>query len=474
MVVTRAYVDWWKARFSERIGNPYVYAGTYSPTNTRQGCDCSALAAHLMNGVLFGPAMTWQRVDPTRGNAWITTESWRPIEVGQRGPFGTITVASPRDIPDNAAVKIALHHGPGGGAASHMWLECDGMRMESAGSKGSCTAPQAWPIDHSYGNDWAYLPGPIEGGPSELPPEPVRIWGIDISNHQGDMDIAQVRREEFDFLWAKVTEGNHYKDPYWPRNRDLARENDLLLAGYHYVRSNVSAPSQADNLEQHIGDKSIPVMLDFEEGSGNIDVFWAVKKEIEKRGMKVRLSYIPDWYWERIGRPDLSQVPGLIASEYVTGTNYASTLYPGDNWHGWKAYGGRTPDILQFTSSARVAGLTVDAMAYRDTRENLERLLHGLPPDEGEDMTQYPSRSIYRDPDSKFRETQAGYVLNIDAMMHREMIERLAVTYHDPDAVSRVLAVAQGRGAEPNNADTIEHAKRVLQKIPFEVLEKNA
>lgn len=160
---TRTNVDWWTGQFRARVGNPYVYAGVFSPGNVRQGCDCSALAAHVLNGVLFGPAMTWQRVDPTRGNAWITTESWRPIEVGQRGPFGTITVARPQDIPADAAVKIALHHGPGGGANSHMWLECDGVRMESAGSKGCCTQPQAWPIDHPYGNDWAYLPGPIGG-----------------------------------------------------------------------------------------------------------------------------------------------------------------------------------------------------------------------------------------------------------------------------------------------------------------------
>jgi hypothetical protein len=168
---TRANVDYWQARWRERVGNPYVYGGVYSPSNIHQGCDCSALAAHVLNGVLFGAAMTWQRVDPTRGDAWITTESWRPIDIGQRGPFGTITVARPQDIPADAAVKVALHHGEGGGANSHMWLECDGVLMESAGSKGSCTAPQAKRIDDPYGNDWSYLPGPIGGVSVPLPPD---------------------------------------------------------------------------------------------------------------------------------------------------------------------------------------------------------------------------------------------------------------------------------------------------------------
>jgi hypothetical protein len=158
---TRQNVDYWLGKFRERVGAPYVYGGELSATDTRQGCDCSALVAHALNGVLYGPDMTWRRVDPTNGNAWITTESWRPIDVGQTGPFGTITVGSPSEIPADAAVKIALHHGPGGGAASHTWCEVDGVAMESGGDKGLCTAPRALRIDSPYGNDWAYLPGPI-------------------------------------------------------------------------------------------------------------------------------------------------------------------------------------------------------------------------------------------------------------------------------------------------------------------------
>ena len=163
---------WILARFNERVGNPYVYAGVWSPTNPRQGCDCSALAAHVLNGVIYGPAMTWQRVDPASGQ-WITTEAWRPIEVGQRGPFGTITVARPQDIPADAAVKIALHHGPGGGAASHMWVEFAGVRGESAGSKGQVTGGRALAIESSYGNDWAYLPARAGGPVIVAPPQDI-------------------------------------------------------------------------------------------------------------------------------------------------------------------------------------------------------------------------------------------------------------------------------------------------------------
>lgn len=390
MTVLRANIDFAKRIFADRLGNDYVYGGVWNPFNIDQGCDCSALVSHILNAAVFGPNMTWQRVDPTRGNAWVTTESWRPIEPGQVGPFGTIDCNSPAEFPPDAAVRIAIHHGPGGGANSHMNCQVEGIYMESSGSHGCCSNDSgAIPHSSPYWNDFAYLPGPIEGALTPPPPPSPLLWGVDISNHQGDIDIAAIKQEGYSFLWAKIGEANNYRDPFWPRNRDLARANGLLLAGYHYVREWADPESQAALIESHIGDKSIPVMIDFENGSGDMAMFWAVKNAIERRGMAVRLSYIPDWYWERIGSPDLSAVPGLITSNFVNGSDYASRLYPGDNWEGWHPYGNRTPDILQFTSQAQVAGHQIDAMAFKGTREQLQALLTGGPVPEGEPMADY-------------------------------------------------------------------------------------
>ncbi|MDM1889084.1 lysA, partial [Mycobacteroides abscessus] len=112
---------------------------------------------------------------------------------------------------------------------------------------------------------------------------------------------------------------------------------------------------------------------------GGIDNFWAVKNAIEARGVRVALSYIPRWYWEKIGKPDLSGVPGLIQSSYVNGTAYASVLYPGDDSPRWAAFGGKTPDILQFTDKALVAGKSLDANAFRGTLAQLKALLGAQP-----------------------------------------------------------------------------------------------
>ncbi|AXQ52283.1 lysin A [Mycobacterium phage EricMillard] len=450
MAVTRANVEATKNFIRARVGNPYVYGGALSPTNVRQGTDCSEVWQTVLE-------MVHGRYNPGRQSEGATTESYRYIPVGGVGPFGTIRVASWRDIPADAVAKIAFHHGPGGGASSHMWGDLDGMLIESAGSKGLVTNGRAMTIDNSYATAWAYLPGPIVEDGSPIPEDPNAVtWGIDISNHQGEMDLDRVKAEGFDFIWCKVSEGANYRDPFWPGNRDKARAAGLILAGYHYVRTGDPA-AQAKTFVEHLGDRSIPAMLDFEDGSGNIEQFWAVKAEIEKLGVQVRLSYIPDWYWERIGKPDLSKVPGLISSEYVSGTGYASVLYPGNSSNFWKAYGGRTPDVLQFTDRALVAGKSVDANAFRGTPDKLRRLLGAGGDDFLSALSDAEQRLLFDRTNqlwgalfnpiaslSKYRAEGEGevhktkdLVRNIDAMTHETLVERQAMM-GNPEALALV------------------------------------
>lgn len=168
MPVPLSNVDFALKIFKERVGNPYVYGGNWSRTNKSVGTDCSGLVVSICDAVRNGTNMSWSRHG-------MSTESWRPIDVGQTGTrFNTICVKSPSDFPANAVVKIALHHGPGGGVNSHMWCEVQGVRMESNGSNGCVTGNQAMSVyETRYANDWHYIPGPISTGQTTTP-DPVR------------------------------------------------------------------------------------------------------------------------------------------------------------------------------------------------------------------------------------------------------------------------------------------------------------
>ncbi|HEY3718363.1 MAG TPA: GH25 family lysozyme [Jatrophihabitantaceae bacterium] len=69
----------------------------------------------------------------------------------------------------------------------------------------------------------------------------------------------------------------------------------------------------------------------------------------------------------------------LWASSYVGGSGDFKTLYPGDGASQWGAYDGITPTILQYTSSATIAGQhTCDANAIRvNSVADLQALFEG-------------------------------------------------------------------------------------------------
>ncbi|WP_405164705.1 GH25 family lysozyme [Nocardia sp. NBC_01499] len=204
------------------------------------------------------------------------------------------------------------------------------------------------------------------------------IFGIDISNNNGaDIDLAEVAREGFGFVLGKVSEGDEFVDHTWPAYRAAAHANGLLVAGYHYLRADCAVTAQAELFVTHLGDAA--AMVDFEANSGGIDTFWAFVTAVNSLGRTINLSYIPRWYWQQIGCPDLSQVPGLIQSSYVAGSGPASALYPGDGTGFWNGFGGKAVDIVQFTDQASVAGHLVDANAFAGTSDQLKALL-GLTP----------------------------------------------------------------------------------------------
>lgn len=146
----------------------YGYGGVWVPDNIYRTTDCSGIVTHQLDAHVNGPGMRWSRHG-------LSTEAYRYVGgPGSRGPFGTIRVARPGDIPADAAVKIGLMHGPGGGANSHMACTVAGIAIESRGGSapngGQIVGRNARGFADPLFRDWFYLPGPVSGG--ILPPQP--------------------------------------------------------------------------------------------------------------------------------------------------------------------------------------------------------------------------------------------------------------------------------------------------------------
>lgn len=172
-MIPRDHADFWWSIAWPRDKKPYGYGGGWNRDNVWITTDCSGLVSNCLEALVRGPeGFDWDR-EP------YSTESWRALDYGQVGPFGTICVRYPSDIPKDAAVGIGIHHG-GGGPNSHMGCTVfdpikGQINVESSGDYGQRIGGPArglyLPDGHtvwSYWNDWAYLPGPIQGEEEDI------------------------------------------------------------------------------------------------------------------------------------------------------------------------------------------------------------------------------------------------------------------------------------------------------------------
>jgi lysozyme len=201
--------------------------------------------------------------------------------------------------------------------------------------------------------------------------------GIDVSHHQGgSLNFVALRRAGIDFCFIKATEGAGFKDSKFGTNLKRARDAGMLVAAYHYLRNTTSAAAQVSNVVSVVP-KDISVIPDVEEGSGNIALVREFVVGLRNAGYYVPLLYLPRWYWQRIGSPDLTGLPSLWSSRYPD--NEPDTLLeefkdvPKSYWDG---YGNQKVSVLQFTSSAIIDGVRLDANAFQGTPEQLSTAIN--------------------------------------------------------------------------------------------------
>lgn len=200
------------------------------------------------------------------------------------------------------------------------------------------------------------------------------IKGPDISSFQAGLNVRALTDP---FVLMKCTEGTGYADAYYAGWLAQAKASGKIVIPYHFV-TDADPAAQAAWLAAHIGDVTLPVMLDWEpEGAYKppLAQLYAVADAMVARKLRPKLAYAPRWHWANIGSPPLSGLTsrgiGLISSAYPGGSGY-----PGDNAAGWQSYGGVTPWLYQYTDVAYEGGQKVgDMNACRLTMQQLAAFL---------------------------------------------------------------------------------------------------
>lgn len=183
----------------------------------------------------------------------------------------------------------------------------------------------------------------------------------DVSNvGQGVMNLTGVIA-----CIAKATEGNSFTDPQYYRNK--AQMIGKPFSGYHWVDT-VDIDLQADYCFNVVGPKT-GIMLDAEALGATVPHLVEFTRHYRARGGIVWGVYLPKWYWQKIGSPDLTPLKALglvlISSNYV------------DMSQGFIPYGGMTPTIFQFTDNQYLNGKACDFNRFQGTLRQLEILFNG-------------------------------------------------------------------------------------------------
>jgi len=192
------------------------------------------------------------------------------------------------------------------------------------------------------------------------------IFYPDVSDYQAGISFSGCV-----IAMVKATENNNYTNPDYAAAKVRAANAGAYFCAYHFLHAGNGA-GQASYAYGRVG-SGIPLMIDCEptyNSNGTIasapQISDAVNfiNEYRALGGTVHLLYLPHWYWQgNLGQASLSPVIDLgmllVSSDY---TGYS------DTGPGWAAYGGMTPLVWQYTSTATLNGVsTVDMNAYQGT-----------------------------------------------------------------------------------------------------------
>jgi hypothetical protein len=191
--------------------------------------------------------------------------------------------------------------------------------------------------------------------------------GVSFATHQGGGDATDIKLGD----WWQSVKGQRGKlllGAYWV----LYPGSPVTRANSFVARLDAACPGwrdgpfilQADCEKWNDDSSTVP-------SKANIQAFCDRLRVLAPKLMPI--VYAPLWVY---GGTLKGLTYPLWASSYVNGSGSASQLYPSDISTRWSPYSGQSPAILQFTSSATIAGMTTcDANAYRGTLAELTALL---------------------------------------------------------------------------------------------------
>lgn len=214
---------------------------------------------------------------------------------------------------------------------------------------------------------WAYHT--FMTSPPYVDPEKYPVRGIDVSAHNGKIDMAKVAADGYDFVFIKATEGVDFHDKNFRTNYDNAKKAGLKTGVYHFFRFDRDGVEQANNLMRTVGKRKpeLGLVIDIEKNGNppSIPIETINRRLAEMVDYLNLLGHRVTFYTNRDGYYD-----------------YLAESFPGCNL--WICGFSETPinaewSFWQYNHRGKVDGIKgdVDLNAFCGTREEWDNFLNG-------------------------------------------------------------------------------------------------
>ena len=201
--------------------------------------------------------------------------------------------------------------------------------------------------------------------PPYVDPEQFPVRGIDVSSHNGMMNLDAAARDGVEFIWIKASEGADFRAANFALNYQKAQHAGLKTGAYHFFRFNRGGVEQALNLLRVVSGRRLElgIAVDVEEhGNPRTDTdsvlqrLQTMTEYLNLRGYRVTFYTNKDGYAKYL-------------SEYFRGFPMWICSFTddsvGDDWAFW-----------QYDHHAKVKGIQgdVDMNAFCGSREQWDSL----------------------------------------------------------------------------------------------------
>ena len=200
----------------------------------------------------------------------------------------------------------------------------------------------------------------------ELAPLWYDVIGVDISNHQGDIDWEQLARGNVAFVYMKATEGGDFRDRRFKANWEGAKKAGLPRGAYHFFTQCRKGAEQAKNFIETVPseDGALPPVVDLEH-MGDCRSGPQLPNVLEN------VTTLLDLLQAHYGRRPVIYTSDEFDAAYLRG-QLANDVFWVRSLHAWPRFRKDQWVIWQYHDSGTRPGVTgpVDLNAFRGSRSD--------------------------------------------------------------------------------------------------------